>query len=80
MNIIDEFLQEAKAKSKMVKVSKMAQIDRQAGAEAMRMAKNKKDPLYDKYTKWNKKRKELKAKIKKKYGMRAKKAVKKTMM
>ena len=69
-----------KAKTKTIKLSKMSQINRAAGAAALQIAKEKKDPLYTKYKKERKKALLTKAKIQSKYAARGRKKAKKSLM
>ena len=84
-NVVDQFLEdqvlnEGKAKSKTIKLSKMSQINRAAGRAALQLAKNANDPLYTKYKTWRNKALDLKKKLMKKYGKKGKKVAKKSLM
>lgn len=75
---VGEALVEAKVLGKrtLVRLSKADDLDRRTTLAAMAMAKEKKDPLFDKLALNRVKEKELLSKIKAKYGTRSLKAAK----
>ena len=77
-NVLQNFLDEVVSTSN-VKVSKRDKIDRLQGSKSMQLAKEKNDPVYKKYVKYNKKRIALKKKIMSKYGTKARTIARETI-
>ena len=75
----DEELFES-VKNSMVKVNKRDKIKRAAGGGSLNMARQKNDPAYAQYMKYNALRKAYKEKLRKKYGSRAYVKARKDMM
>jgi len=67
------------AKTSLIKMTKSRKSKMKVSAEAIKIAKNSGDPLYDLYIKHKKKLKSLKKKILKKYGTKAMSKVRKSM-
>ena len=76
----EDYLNESKAKTHMQRVTKLQQIHRAAGRDAMFIARQRKDAQYKRYQILNKKRMELKKKILKKYKMKGLRKARKSMM
>ena len=78
INCIQKFLDEGVGTS-TIRRNKQTKRNTYAGTATMSLAKSKKDPMLIKYQKYNKMRMELKKKLKKKYGNKAKSIARKKM-
>lgn len=77
-NVIQKFLDEGIGTS-TIRRNKQTKRNTYAGTATMTLARSKKDPMLIKYQRYNKMRLEMKRKLKKKYGSKAKSMARKNM-